>query len=552
MVHSKKPVLLFLMETKLDAVQMDGIRNKLKFDNIVTVDSVGQGGELALLWNKVLEINILDSSVNFTDITVKMSNVPSTWRYTDAYGGLQRHLRPRREIGGAAQPQWLMNGFNEAIVYCGLRDHWFKGYQFTWEKGRGTSHWIREKLDRIMVNNTWLDLFEGANAESFEAPASDHIPIAIWPSPASRSRKRRCFKFENYWLKETRCREIVHQSWSNSQGLQISSRFEICSYENWKWGIDYNRNMQPQIDNLKKRQNQFWKQRAKLYWLKGGDNNTKFFHNAVNQRRMNNEILRLREQQGNWIPQGPSLDSLAVFGMHPDKSPGFDGFNPGFFQSYWDILCDSLVDFCNEFLTSGKLPKNINITQIVLISKKLTPETMADLRPFALCSVAYKILAKALENRLKGLLNDLISENQGAFVLGRQITDNIMIAFEMQHYMKRKSQGKNGLAALNAMIRDYERIGRIHGFTMARNAPSISHLFFADDSFIFFKASVEEVTNLKQLLMDYEKASSQCINLNKSTLAFSKNTSDPVRDQLSNILGIHHSGNNGNYLGGSL
>ncbi|XP_019161165.1 PREDICTED: uncharacterized protein LOC109157780 [Ipomoea nil] len=202
---------------------------------------------------------------------------------------------PDEKIGGAAQPQWLMNGFNEAIVYCGLRDHWFKGYQFTWEKGRGTSHWIREKLDRIL------------------------------PSPASRTRKRRCFKFENYWLKEARCREIVHQSWSNSQGLQISSRFEICSYEIWKRGKDQNRNMQPQIDNLKRRleflrprtdagsirdfavvqsqlicnldkQNQFWKQRAKLYWLKGGDNNTKFFHNAVNQRRRNNEILRLRDQ----------------------------------------------------------------------------------------------------------------------------------------------------------------------------------------------------------------------------------------------------------------
>ncbi|XP_031108451.1 uncharacterized protein LOC116012922 [Ipomoea triloba] len=101
----------------------------------------------------------------------------------------------------------------------------------------------------------------------------------------------------------------------------------------------------------------------------------------------------------------------------------------------------------------------------------------------------------------------------------------------------------------STMIKDYERRGRIHGFTVARNAPSINRFFFAYDNFIFFKAKEEEANNLNLLLKDYEKASGQSINLTKSNLAFSKNTPSPVRDHLSNILGIHHSGSNGNYLG---
>ncbi|XP_019157730.1 PREDICTED: uncharacterized protein LOC109154381 [Ipomoea nil] len=100
------------------------------------------------------------------------------------------------------------------------------------------------------------------------------------------------------------------------------------------------------------------------------------------------------------------------------------------------------------------------------------------------------------------------------------------------------------------MIRDYERKAKIHGFTVARTAPSISHYSLPMIySFIFFKALVEEASHLQQILKEYERASGQCINLTKSSLAFSKNTCVSVRNHLSNILGIHYSGNNGNYLG---
>lgn len=84
---------------------------------------------------------------------------------------------------------------------------------------------------------------------------------------------------------------------------------------------------------------------------------------------------------------------------------------------------------------------------------------MTDLRPISLCNVAYKVISKVLSNRMKVMLHDLISKIQSAFIPGRLITDNIIVSYEVMHFMKRKTQGKVRWIALRLdMSKAYDRV----------------------------------------------------------------------------------------------
>ena len=62
--------------------------------------------------------------------------------------------------------------------------------------------------------------------------------------------------------------------------------------------------------------------------------------------------------------------------------------------------------------------------------------------------MAYKIAAKAVANRMKPVLQEIIGENQSAFVAERLITDNILVAHELMNHISKKKKGKCGEMAI--------------------------------------------------------------------------------------------------------
>lgn len=112
-----------------------------------------------------------------------------------------------------------------------------------------------------------------------------------------------------------------------------------------------------------------------------------------------------------------------------------------------------------QAVNNGVIPEGWNTTRIVLIPKVDTPEKVTQFRPISLCNVVYKVIAKLLAARLKVFLPDIISETQSAFVPGRIITDNVIVAYECLHTMKKKKRGKVGTCAVKLdMHKAYDQV----------------------------------------------------------------------------------------------
>ncbi|XP_074347256.1 uncharacterized protein LOC141686098 [Apium graveolens] len=152
---------------------------------------------------------------------------------------------------------------------------------------------------------------------------------------------------------------------------------------------------------------------------------------------------------------------------------------------YFMSLFDAADTKWNVMFEIGKLEEHIGDANIVLIPKKKNPVIMMDLRPIFLCNVADKVM----------------------------------------HCMKRKTQGNVAWVALkldmskaydrvewnflrlSVLLKECERRSLLKVIQVAMGTLQLTHMFFADDTYIYCKARAEEADHVINLLKVFERAS---------------------------------------------
>ena len=116
--------------------------------------------------------------------------------------------------------------------------------------------------------------------------------------------------------------------------------------------------------------------------------------------------------------------SSALNQMALNKSPGLDGLTSNFYKHFWPMIGATLTTVYNHAFEHGELSLTQRRGVIALLFKKHDRSKLKNWRPITLLTTDYKILTKALANRLKKVLADIIHTDQTASIKGRTINDN--------------------------------------------------------------------------------------------------------------------------------
>ncbi|XP_057746094.1 uncharacterized protein LOC130965343 [Arachis stenosperma] len=285
------------------------------------------------------------------------------------------------------------------------------------------------------------------------------------------------------------------------EGIQRSN-----SYGRNLYLEDLEQKLNRELDDILDKEKSFWLQKSRENWIVDGDRNTRYYHTKTIVKRGKNRIMKLKGTDGEWIEEEEELGDhiinhfkniyqnevmtvpfelkyyappdftnddcrrfitppneeevrKAIFSIGSLKAPGSDGFPALIYKSNWDNMKGKVQEFIDMCWRNPETIRQANSTLIALVPKINNPELINQFRPIALCNVCYKVITKVLVERLKPHLNDRIATHQSNFIPGRKIQDNIIIAKELIHTMKRMKGRKQFMTIKIDFEKAYDKMG---------------------------------------------------------------------------------------------
>ncbi|KAL2251946.1 UNVERIFIED_CONTAM: hypothetical protein Sindi_2316900 [Sesamum indicum] len=512
--------LLGFLETRVRLNNVIHIQSSIlpQWKWFVNYDFVGN--RIWLAWDEnFIDVLILDVGEQFVHCRVTYRAVDEPVFITVTYGASEVTLAQQ-----CSNEPWLVGGDFNAVrdlnEVCGISrdirmvmDEFNAGIQ---EAGLMPLPMQGGMLDRLLINDQWLARFPMSSYHSLTPRTSDHSPLVIYGD--TQQQYGGMFRFDSYLALSSDFIPSVKSIWQHevvgvpmfAVTRKLKALKPVFRAQKKKKGdltikVQLAKGFLEEAQNLvsSDRQNELYlylehccrivyakaakleqimlQQRAKMQWMKDGDQCSRVFFRKIAHRRVTRKILQINDENGNihteqgeivhefisyyqnllggtrrnvpvdirylrpWarhiltdeetglllLPFSPDDVKQAVFDIAEDKAPGPDGFSSGFFKAAWPVVGDEVTRAVLDFFATGKLLKQTNCTLLALIPKVHTPMSVGDFRPISCCNVLYKIIAKLLVQRLSGVLDKIISPCQAAFIPGRSIGDNIMLAQEL-------------------------------------------------------------------------------------------------------------------------
>ncbi|KAI0498287.1 hypothetical protein KFK09_021528 [Dendrobium nobile] len=271
-------------------------------------------------------------------------------------GDFNTIINPSERVGGLHPNYHSMDDFNDMIMNCNLIDIGFTGNKFTWNRGH-----IWQRLDRVLFNNAWINVFNSTKVVHLSRTLSDHSPLLINVNYNSAGFNSR-FRFQNMWLSHESFINVVQNNWSApifpddsiTGMLRLWAKLKrLKMVLNW-WNKKVFKNIfsnikemeekinaledccqnDPSVSNfmvlneaktsltiLQGQEEIYWKQKAAIKHLVEGDNNTSYFHALVNKKRAINGIHKIARGDGSFSENGDEIANLGVnfFQNHLNK-----------------------------------------------------------------------------------------------------------------------------------------------------------------------------------------------------------------------------------------